>query len=356
MHRPFLAMALLQHPENPFESAYSHSVLAAQNAASFIIRTSARYLDKVPDLILRFWDMWVYLPNAAVSIHRSISCAVRIWGTNRFLFRLSATLDHRCFDRDPRAKYSIRRRERPGARDQGLGEWHGLLVVRKGGAREWEKPYNPSVFVVSESDRRVYLFFGQPYVRQMSQRANNLAPVAKLSNSPMLSAPSRAEPEEPRSVDGNKNKDDLYLFTRGQVFKKSSQRSSAPLRSSSFPVPNAGISKRPAPSFASCFPDSGYDASPCLTLSSFPGQQDGFPSFSNHGNNHGYHSSSSTPGMPPSMVPPLDLFSLDALDRLSVFGSTTNAATTVDGVDPSGSVSWLQPFGTSDGPSIGFGR
>ena len=67
MHRPFLAMALLQHPGNPFESTYSQSVLAAQNSASFIIQTAARYLDKAPESILRCWDLWAYLPNAAVS-------------------------------------------------------------------------------------------------------------------------------------------------------------------------------------------------------------------------------------------------------------------------------------------------
>ena len=68
MHRPFLSMALLQHPGNPFESAYSQSVLAAQNSASFLIRTAARYLDKAPESMLRFWDVWVYLPSAAVSL------------------------------------------------------------------------------------------------------------------------------------------------------------------------------------------------------------------------------------------------------------------------------------------------
>ena len=67
IHRPFLAMALLQHPENPFESVYSQSVLAAQNSASFIIRTTARYLEKAPESILRHWDVWVDIPSAAVS-------------------------------------------------------------------------------------------------------------------------------------------------------------------------------------------------------------------------------------------------------------------------------------------------
>lgn len=67
IHRPFLSMALLQHPENPFESQYSQSVLAAQNSASFIIRTTARYLEKAPESILRHWDVWVDVSSAAVS-------------------------------------------------------------------------------------------------------------------------------------------------------------------------------------------------------------------------------------------------------------------------------------------------
>ena len=68
IHRPFLSMALLQHPDNPFESMYSQSVLAAQNSASFIIRTTARYLEKAPESILRHWDVWVDVSSAAVSI------------------------------------------------------------------------------------------------------------------------------------------------------------------------------------------------------------------------------------------------------------------------------------------------
>ena len=69
IHRPFLSMALLQHPGNPFESTYPQSVLAAQNAASFIIRTTARYMEKASESILRHWDVWVDVSSAAVSIH-----------------------------------------------------------------------------------------------------------------------------------------------------------------------------------------------------------------------------------------------------------------------------------------------
>ena len=225
-------------------------------------------------------------------------------------------------------------------------------MVRKGSAREWKKTLQRSASAVS--DNHAHLFFMQPYVREMSQKAHNPIPPAELSNSPMLNDPTRTGSEEPGSGDGNKNRDDLYLFTRGQVFRKSSRRSVAPFRSSSYPGQSSGIQKLAAPSFAS-YSDSGYDT-PGLTLLSFPGQQDGFPSYSGHGNNHGYHSSSSTPGMPPSLVPSLDMYPLDNADQLSMFASATNATTTVDGVDPTGSTSWLQQFGIPDGPPIGFGR
>jgi len=195
--------------------------------------------------------------------------------------------------------------------------------------------------------------FIQPYVRQMNQMANNPTPSVELSNGPMPAAPPRTESGEPCSVDGNKNKDDLYLFTRGQVFKKSSWRSSAPLRPLAYSGPGTGMLKLPPQDFAS-YSDSGFDA-PNLTLLSFAGQQDGFPSYSSHSSSHGYHSAASTPGISTS-VPSLDLFPFGSADQLPLFGSTTNATTTVDGTGPSDSGSWLQQFGVQDGPLIGYTR
>jgi len=267
------------------------------------------------------------------------------------MLRLPVVLDHRCFDRDTCTKYAIQCDERFGSCDQDLGEGRRLLVVRKGGACEWEENLTtirvvPYLIILPISSSL------QPYVRQMSQKAHNPTPPAELSNSPMLNGPTRTESEEPGSGDGNKNKDDLYLFTRGQVFRKSSQRSSAPFRSSSFPGPSSDIQKLPAQSFSS-YPESGFNT-PGLTL--FHGQQDGYPSYPCHGNGHGYHSSSSTPGIPTSLVPSLDMFPLENADQLSMFASATNGATAVDGVDSVGSSSWLQQFGIPDGPPIGFGR
>ena len=179
----------------------------------------------------------------------------------------------------------------------------------------------------------------------MSQRANNPTLPVELSASPMPAAPLRTESEESSSADGNKNKDDLYLFTRGQVFRKSTRRSSAPHRPLSYPGPSTGVLKLPAQPFTG-YSDSGF-GTPSLTMLNFPGHQDGFPSYSGHGNNHGYHSTTNTPGMPPTSVTSMDLFPL--------FDPTSNA-TTVDGAGPAGSTSWLQQFGIQDGPSIGFGR
>ena len=349
MHRPFLAMALLQNPENPFESAYSPSVLAAQNSASFIIQTAARYMDKAPDSILRFWDMWIYLPSAAVRTPLISSGTLR--ELTLFLLWLSAVLGHCRFDRDSCSQYAIQCNERLGSCDKDLGERCGLFVVREGSACKWEKILQRSAFAASDH-RRIFSFI-QPYVRQMCQMANNPTPSVELSNGPMAAVPPRTESGEPCAVDGNKNKDDLYLFTRGQVFRKSSWRSSAPLRPLTYSGPSAGMLKLPAQDFAS-YSDSGF-STPNLTLLSFAGQQDAFPSYSSHGSSHGYHSATSTPGIPAS-VPSLDMFPFGGADQLPLFGSTTNATTSVDGEGPHDSSSWLQQFGVQGGPPIGYTR
>lgn len=290
MHRPFLAMALLQHPGNLFESTYSPSILAAQTSASFIIRTAARYLEKAPESVLRHWDLWIDVPRAAIT-----AASIAMHAPNM-----------------PSSAMS----------DLDLA----IRILERGSDYSW------------------YARVALPYILEMRQRTNNPIPSGQLSNSPMLGLPSKTESEEPSSGDGNK--DDLYLFTRAQVFQKSSRRPSDPPRSFSFPVQSSGILKVPAPSFAS-YSGSGFDT-PGLVLG-FPGHQDGFPSYSGHGNGHGYHSSSSTPGMPPSLVPPLDLFSLEDAGQLPMFGSDP----TTGGADHTGSALWLQSFGISDDLRLG---
>ncbi|KAF9646329.1 hypothetical protein BDM02DRAFT_3188936 [Thelephora ganbajun] len=147
-------MALLKHPENPFESIYSPSVLAAQNSASFTIRTTARYLDKAPESTLRCWDVWINFPSAAVS---KSADALALLGYRVLsepipsLSRLSVILDCHCFDRDTCVEYAIQRDERLGSCDQNPGERHGLLVERKGSAASFNVYMFPPLSLVSSS-------------------------------------------------------------------------------------------------------------------------------------------------------------------------------------------------------------
>ena len=54
IHRSFFAQALLDHPENPLKSVYATSFLAAYRSASAIIRASTQYLERYPDLLMRY--------------------------------------------------------------------------------------------------------------------------------------------------------------------------------------------------------------------------------------------------------------------------------------------------------------
>ena len=47
-------------------------------------------------------------------------------------------------------------------------------------------------------------------------------------DSPMIGVPSRTDSDETGSEEGNKYKDDLFLFTKGRVHEKSGRRSCAP--------------------------------------------------------------------------------------------------------------------------------
>jgi len=75
IHRPFLALALTQNPENPLDSQYAPSVLATQTSASAIIRSTARQLEKDPITYMRIWSVWIYLFSAAVAAGSIVSRA-----------------------------------------------------------------------------------------------------------------------------------------------------------------------------------------------------------------------------------------------------------------------------------------
>jgi hypothetical protein len=153
----------------------------------------------------------------------------------------------------------------------------------------------------------------------------------------MLGVPVGTDLDEAGAGDGcNKNKDDLYLFTRGQVFKKSSRRPSSSVlsRMSSFPVPSPAIVKMSLPSPFVGYADPGFDAAATVTGGLiFSGHhQDGFVSY----------------------APAMDLFSLEAgtPDQLSMFGS--GGTTTGEHHHQhqhhhhESSSSWLQQFGITD--------
>lgn len=53
IHRSFFAQALLDHPENPLVSPYATSFLATYRAASAVIKTTAKYLERYPELLMR---------------------------------------------------------------------------------------------------------------------------------------------------------------------------------------------------------------------------------------------------------------------------------------------------------------
>ena len=81
---------------------------------------------------------------------------------------------------------------------------------------------------------------------------NNSTASGEISDAPMIGVPSNTESEESGSGEGSKNRDVLYLFTRDQVFKKSSRWSSAPTRSLSFPMHSPNVMKLPTWSFTTC--------------------------------------------------------------------------------------------------------
>ena len=92
------------------------------------------------------------------------------------------------------------------------------------------------------------------------------------------------------------------MIVPSRAFNKSSRRSSAPT-----------ITKLPPRSFTT-YSDSRSDT-PCVILG-FPGLRDGLSSYPGRGDNHGYHSSTSSPGVPSAPIHSLDLFLPEGGDQL----------------------------------------
>jgi hypothetical protein len=66
IHRSFFARALLDHPKNPLLSPYAPSFLSAYRCSSVIIKKAVRFINRLPDLSMRWTLLWTHLFSAAV--------------------------------------------------------------------------------------------------------------------------------------------------------------------------------------------------------------------------------------------------------------------------------------------------
>ncbi|KZP18375.1 hypothetical protein FIBSPDRAFT_829421 [Athelia psychrophila] len=68
LHRSFFAQALLDHPESPLRSPYATSFLATYRAASFLISSTVKHIQRYPELFMRHWVVWTQLFSAAIIV------------------------------------------------------------------------------------------------------------------------------------------------------------------------------------------------------------------------------------------------------------------------------------------------
>ncbi|KAI5980804.1 fungal-specific transcription factor domain-containing protein [Pisolithus albus] len=66
IHRSYFARAIIENPDNPLDSLYAPSFLAAYQASLTILRTVKAQYDLHPKLTARLWPLWTYAFSAAV--------------------------------------------------------------------------------------------------------------------------------------------------------------------------------------------------------------------------------------------------------------------------------------------------
>ncbi|KAI5987123.1 hypothetical protein EDD15DRAFT_1511736 [Pisolithus albus] len=66
IHRSYFARAIIENPDNPLDSPYEASFLAACQASLTILRTVKAQYDLHPKLTARLWPLWTYAFSAAV--------------------------------------------------------------------------------------------------------------------------------------------------------------------------------------------------------------------------------------------------------------------------------------------------
>ncbi|KZP18386.1 hypothetical protein FIBSPDRAFT_595351 [Athelia psychrophila] len=68
IHRSFFAQTLLDDPESPLRSPYATSFLATYRAASFVISSTVKHIERYPELFMRHWGVWTQLFSAAIIV------------------------------------------------------------------------------------------------------------------------------------------------------------------------------------------------------------------------------------------------------------------------------------------------
>ncbi|KAI5121634.1 hypothetical protein M0805_001163 [Coniferiporia weirii] len=68
IHRGYFAKALLEHPQDPLQSPYSHSYLSAHRAALSMLKVVREHFILFPNLVSRFWSFWSHAFSATIII------------------------------------------------------------------------------------------------------------------------------------------------------------------------------------------------------------------------------------------------------------------------------------------------
>lgn len=67
LHRNFFARAILENPENPAQTAFGPSFLAAYRASVVTLRVLREHFDALAHLLLRVWPVWAHsLANCVI--------------------------------------------------------------------------------------------------------------------------------------------------------------------------------------------------------------------------------------------------------------------------------------------------
>ncbi|KZP20104.1 hypothetical protein FIBSPDRAFT_932524 [Athelia psychrophila] len=195
IHRSFFAQALLDHPENPLRSPYATSILATYRAASFVINSMVKHLERYPELFMRWWYVWTELFSAAIIVGSIATRAPSSSIASTALMELSLAVN--LFERGA----GVSERARTGlAILQKLKEKASLVLYQYHSSTNGGAPPPNSLILTSQEDGtdELALFGGQtsvlvsktlPQTTSSWHRTNNLDAMAGLSVLSSLPSP-----------------------------------------------------------------------------------------------------------------------------------------------------------------------